>query len=197
MKPLSEQVRVLVRQSTTSAYAIAREAGIEKSAMSRFMQGGTLTMQKLDQLGLVLGLIAKSEVSSVPKPLERGRPKKDENKMIAATKTANTIAQEAHTEHFSSHRGFWEDCGNLVYYNNHPYSMAPKLREEENERIIKALRKLGVRRVQKGQHGPVIDGSSELYTTVLVIPTVGKDIDAIRDAVQEEIWTSTSQLRAK
>ena len=113
MKLLSQQIRELVEQSATSSYAIAREAGIDKSAMSRFMNGGRLTMDKLDQLGKVLGVVVTPEVSVVPEPLEKGRPSisndKDSSMQTTrsrltkpmAKKVADQFAERAHNHHFS------------------------------------------------------------------------------------------------
>ncbi len=156
MKLLSQQIRDLVSQSPTSSYAIAREAGIDKSAMSRFMNGGRLTMDKLDQLARVLGVAVTSEVSLVPRPLEKGRPtvvrEKHEMNRREAQRWAECFAQDAHDKHFSSRRGVWhiEDLDCLLLYNNNPYASDDSIRPREMKRIERRLKEVGIKILARG-----------------------------------------------
>jgi len=73
MELLSQQIRMLVEKSSTSSYAIAQQAGIDKSAMSRFMNGGRLTMDKLDQLAKVLGIsVVQVSIAIKNEPFSQG-----------------------------------------------------------------------------------------------------------------------------
>ncbi len=166
MKPLSQQIRDLVSQSATSSYAIARAAEISKSAMSRFMNGGNLTMDKLDKLAEVLGVIVTSEVSFVPLPLVKGRPKKLEKITMnkkKASETANQVANQAADKHFSSRRGILHirdiDC--LAYFNNNPYD-DPALRPRELSYLETELKKIGIKVIGRG-------ASEDDYTVCLLL----------------------------
>ena len=181
MKLLSEQIRDLVSQSPTSSYAIAREAGIHKSAMSRFMTGGNLTMDKLDQLAKVLGVMVTPEVSQVPLPLEKGRPSSEGKDTMELTTTAlskkeakdtaDFFATEATEKHMESRRGVWYivDLNLLIVYNNNPFQIDPKIRSREMKRIELGLRKIGIRVLASGQAGDKLWGCDDLYTQTLLL----------------------------
>ncbi len=175
MTPLSQQLREIVEKSPTSSYAIAREAEISKSAMSRFMNGGRLTMEKLDSLAKVLGVVVASEVSLIPAPLPKGRPSTKEKVKEKMNKSkadfwANHFAKQAHNDHFSSRRGVWEiedlDC--LLYYNNNPYKDVT-IRQREVKRIKAALSEAGIKVIGFGQSGEKLSGSEEKYTIAMLI----------------------------
>lgn len=208
MKTLSEQIREIIRQSSTSSYAIAREAGIDKSAMSRFMNGGNLTMGKLDQLASVLGVIVITEVSQVPRQLTKGRPtaKRETKKMIQAQQEiqffateddakafAKTYAQDAHDNYFHSRRGVWainseskDEPGFLVYYNNNPYG-PNKDRANESKRIVRRLKDLGIYVLAKGQAGAKLQGTSESYTISMVLGCSPDKQSEVSRIIEEEV----------
>ena len=54
MKPMSEQVRGIVRNCGVSRYRIAQETGIAESVLSRFLGGAGLSLGNLDKLGAFL-----------------------------------------------------------------------------------------------------------------------------------------------
>jgi predicted XRE-type DNA-binding protein len=53
---LTDQVRQAVRSSALSQNEIGRQAGIDKAVMSRFMNGGSMSLESLEQLAEVLQL---------------------------------------------------------------------------------------------------------------------------------------------
>lgn len=56
-KTLMDEVRQAIEESGMSCYAICKGAGIEESAMSRFMRGQRgLTLRTLDRLAAFLDL---------------------------------------------------------------------------------------------------------------------------------------------
>ncbi|GAB6167488.1 hypothetical protein JCM19992_34880 [Thermostilla marina] len=71
--PLSDQIRQAVKQSGLSQYALCKLTGIDKAAMSRFVNGDRgLSLATLDRLADVLGL----EVVAQPAKRKGTRPKK-------------------------------------------------------------------------------------------------------------------------
>lgn len=187
---LSEQIKELVRQSSTSAYAIAQQAGIDKSAMSRFMNGGKLTMDKLDRLATVLGVTVTREVSQVKRPSVKGRPPKrkvDEMQtLLRADKReleglACRAARAAFDDEFSSRRGVWfyEDLNVVVIFNNNPFNDA-SIRPKELKLLVKELKKLGIKTLARGQYGDILKNSEERYTQTLVL-------DCGEDSVQDVV----------
>jgi transcriptional regulator with XRE-family HTH domain len=185
MKLLSQQIRDLVQQAPTSSYAIAREAGIDKSSMSRFMNGGRLTMDKLDQLARVLGAVITAEVSLVPRPLEKGRPsqtkvEKPKMKKHQAQEWADHYAQDAHSNYFSSRRGVWylDDLDCLLIYNNNPWSVDESIRDREMKRIERRLKEIGIKTLARGTGG-------EGYTVSLLIDCSRDRLDQVVHIGQE------------
>ena len=187
---LSEQIKELVRQSSTSAYAIAQQAGIEKSAMSRFMNGGKLTMDKLDRLATVLGVTVTREVSQVKRPSAKGRPPKrkvDEMQtLLRADKReldglACRAAKSAFDDEFSSRRGVWfyDDLNVVVIFNNNPFNDV-SIRRKELKLLVKELKKLGIKTLARGQYGDILENSEERYTQTLVL-------DCGEDSVQDVV----------
>lgn len=53
---ISDQVREAISRSGLTRYRIARELGIAESTLSRFMAGGSIRTEVLDQLSKLLGL---------------------------------------------------------------------------------------------------------------------------------------------
>lgn len=208
MKKISEQIREIVRQSSMSPYAIAREAGIHKSVMSRFMNGGTLTMAKLDALANALGIIVSAEVARVPRPLEKGRPKKSKGKQKMATleKTqdhklaANLIAQQAYDLYFDQKSGFMTfDDGVFVYYNNHPYASDPNLRHAETKRIRSQLRKAGFEVIASGHGGSLIEDerltvNDKYYTIALLIRCDEAEMPQAKKIIAHELARTMNEF---
>lgn len=202
MKLLSEQVRDLIRASTSSPYAIARAGGIDSTSISRFMNGGNITVSKLDQLAKVLGLVVETEVSFVPRPLEKGRPVKKEKKMSLARLPfelkldAHSLAKEAYTEHFSSRRGVWniEDLDCLFIFNNNPFYIDSKARPRELRRIIKRLRNAGIMVLARSSYGEGLVDCNEKYTVGILLDCSTDRMNEVADIVQEEAWRSRSEV---
>jgi transcriptional regulator with XRE-family HTH domain len=54
---LSEQLRALIAAAGPSAYELARDAGVDRSVLSRFLAGQrTITLETADRLAAVLKL---------------------------------------------------------------------------------------------------------------------------------------------
>ena len=62
-EPLSEQLRRAVRESEMSRYQIWQRTGILQSVLSRFVNGGSVSLDTADKLVELLGLelVAKSK----------------------------------------------------------------------------------------------------------------------------------------
>ena len=189
---LSQQVRELVERSSTSAYAIARAADIDKSAMSRFMNGGRLPMDKLDQLARVLGVtVSSGDISLIPRPLEKGRPKqKKEIKMTRkeAQKWADYFANDFGENHFESRRGVWhiEDIDCLLLYDNNPYANDADRRPRQMKEITKRLKKAGIKTLAcGGSEDEVHEG--EPYTVSLLLDCSRDRMDEVIEIAQEVV----------
>lgn len=190
MKPLSQQIRELVVEQPTSVYAIARQAGIDKATMSRFMNGGALTMGKLDRLAGILGVSITSDVSLVPRPLAKGRPQKKQNRRnkmdaAAAKKRADHYAEDAFRNHFPSRRGVWhiEDLDCLVVYNNNPFRV-PDIRPRELQMIKDGLGLLGIETLAEGEGGDPLTNSQERYTATLLLDCSSDRMDEVVSVIQ-------------
>lgn len=203
MKLLSQQIRELVEQTHASSYAIAKEAGIDKSAMSRFMNGGRLTMDKLDQLAKVLGVtITSEEVSPTPRPLEKGRPSQKVRKTMdkkAAQECADYYAQDAFENYFESRRGVWylKDVDCLLLYNNNPYQIDPSIRPKEMKRIEKRLKEVGVATLARGEGGNTVNGDSEQsYSMTLLLDCSRDRMDEVIAIAKEETSKGMAEVDA-
>lgn len=190
MKPLSQQVRELVTEQPTSVYAIAKQAGIDKATMSRFMNGGSLTMGKLDRLASVLGIIVTSDVSLVPRPLVKGRPPKKpirRKKMDVTTakRWADHYAKDAFTNHFSSRRGVWhiQDLDCLVVYNNNPFGVT-SIRPREMQMIQDGANELGIATLARGEGGDVLNNCQDRYTATLLLDCGSDRLNEVVSIVQ-------------
>lgn len=194
MKLLSQQIRDLVDGSPTSTYAIARAADIDKSAMSRFMNGGRLTMDKLDQLARVLGVtVHLDEISRVPRPLEMGRPKQRKEKKMTkqeAQKWADYFANDACENHFESRRGVWhiEDLDCLLLYDNNPYANDASRRPKQMKAIKERLKKVGIKTIAcGGSKEEVHEGES--YTVSLLLDCSQDRMNEVTEIAQEVVIT--------
>lgn len=68
VKPLTEQLRAAIDASGLTRYRIAKETGIDESALAKFYnKRGGLSMQSLDALGQFLELTIKSGRKAAPK----------------------------------------------------------------------------------------------------------------------------------
>jgi hypothetical protein len=58
MRPkLSDQIRDAVDNSGMTHYRICADSGVQQSTLSRFMRGGGMSLDTLDRLADVLGLV--------------------------------------------------------------------------------------------------------------------------------------------
>ena len=71
MKTLTEQVRQAIRDSGMTPYLISKHAGISESVLSRFLNGGGMTLKTLEAVGAVLAL----EITT-PAQREKSKPKR-------------------------------------------------------------------------------------------------------------------------
>lgn len=72
---LEQQLRELVKLQIASPTAVGKAAGIDTSTMSRFMNGGQITLRKASALAEVLG-VSLTQPTRMIQPIERGRPRK-------------------------------------------------------------------------------------------------------------------------
>ena len=57
MKPLSEQLRIAIKNSGISRYEISKRTGVSQAALSKFMLGHRgMSMKAMDAVGLLLVL---------------------------------------------------------------------------------------------------------------------------------------------
>jgi len=201
MTLLSQQIRKAVLQSPTSTYAIARAADIDKSAMSRFMNGGSLTMEKLDRLAGVLGVSIQFDgVSLVPRPLEMGRPKQKERAKMdkkRAQQLADGFADDAFKNFFSSRRGIWhiEDVDCLLFYDNNPWENAPSVRPKQIEDLKRRLKGAGIKLLASGGSNETWDagGKREPYSISLLLDCSVDRFNEVKELAEEslkEFWPS-------
>jgi transcriptional regulator with XRE-family HTH domain len=203
MATLSEQIRNFVKESPMSPYAIAKEAEIEKSTMSRFMNGGALTMQKIDQLAKVLGLVVSSEVT-LRKSVERGRPKmlKEVSKKLSRlerVELADQMSDKAHNEWFSDRRGvaYLSSYGLLFAYNNNPWADGPKYRRSELERVKARLKSIGIKILAEGQGSEKIEDQNyegEAYTIGWLLDCDEDRTDEVLQIIAEEAGNTRKEL---
>ena len=64
---MQDQIRELIRQQPCSTYRIGKLAFINKSSMSRFMNGKSLSGQSLDRIATVLGLQLQATIQNPPR----------------------------------------------------------------------------------------------------------------------------------
>lgn len=55
-RQLSDQLRAAIRDSDLSQNEVARNAGVDKAVLSRFMNGGSMSLQSIEQLAATLNL---------------------------------------------------------------------------------------------------------------------------------------------
>src|SRR5215472_8763378 len=133
MKSFSDQIRGAIEASSITRYALAKQAGIAESALSRFMSGKqSISLATLDRIAENLGLAVIVGVPEGRKSRKPGRPKKEEPKMQKLRRMAKwewnllaaSAAKDAHENMFSSRRGLYivEGVG-IVYYDNNPIKL--------------------------------------------------------------------------
>ena len=71
-EPLSERLRKAVRESEMSRYQIWQQTGILQSVLSRFVNGGSVSLDTADKLAELLGLelVARSKPTQKRKKRE-------------------------------------------------------------------------------------------------------------------------------
>ena len=69
MKPLSEQLRIVIKNSGISRYEISKATGVSQAALSHFVNGRRgVSVEAMDAVGLYLGL---SITSRTKKPTKK------------------------------------------------------------------------------------------------------------------------------
>src|SRR5712692_3698336 len=134
MKTFSDQIRDAIEASSLTRFALAKQAGIAESALSRFMSSKqSMSLATLDRIAENLGLQVIVGVPEVRKSRKPGRPRKKEEpkvqKLKRLTKSewgwlAASAAKDAHEKNFPSRRGLYvvEGVG-IVYYDNNPFKL--------------------------------------------------------------------------
>lgn len=55
-KRLSDQIRAAIRKSDLSQNELARQADVDKAVVSRFVNGGSMSLESIERLAAVLNL---------------------------------------------------------------------------------------------------------------------------------------------
>jgi transcriptional regulator with XRE-family HTH domain len=203
---LSEQIRMAIKQSGTSRYVLAHQAGISEAALSRFLTGKSgLTLATLDRLGSALGLQVITTVQKTPRPSPKGRKPKGTASMTTVKpnkaelqRLALAMAEDANENHFPSRRGVWEltDRGLLCVYNNNPYQpgVVPT-RDDETARFRAALKAQGLKEVGYAEYPP--EGEEDAgYTYALLIEAGPEWVGWVADTMAK-IVSEAFTLRSK
>ncbi len=161
-------------------------------------------MEKLDRLAMVLGAVLEPRplVSTVPKALSKGRPKKKGPTMKTDTECdllqedANAYAKEANEQHFEIRQGVWYlgDTQGAFIFNNNPYEADPFERQKQMERVARRLKKIGITVLAKGGYGELIRGANEPYTTGMLVDADEESMGEITRICQEEMGKSNSHI---
>jgi hypothetical protein len=56
-RSFTDQIREAVKSSGMSRYLLSQQSGVDEGALSRFVHGAGLSMESLDQVAEVLGLV--------------------------------------------------------------------------------------------------------------------------------------------
>lgn len=148
MTLLSDQIREAIARSGVSRYALAEQAGIAESVLSRFVSGKQgIASSSLDKIAEVLGLQVSVFVQEFRKSRKPGRPKKETPKMPEERSVtqpewdllAQDAAKDAHDNNFPSRRGLYavENVG-IVYYDNNPFKLPRE--QDRREELISQFR---------------------------------------------------------
>ena len=75
---MNDQIRMFIAERLSiSSHHVAKLAGIDKSSMSRFMNGGRLSTNNLEKLIKLFGIMVSFDETWLDKkPVKKGRPKK-------------------------------------------------------------------------------------------------------------------------
>lgn len=165
-------------------------------------------MDKLDQLAKVFGLVVTPEVSSVPLPLEKGRPNtktKDKVSMLKERKAlskeqahdlAVRVAEKAFSDYFPDRRGVLnlQSIGVIAVYNNNPFH-DPTIRPRETKRLTERLAGIGIHVLAQGFGGEKLQNSDEKYTAALVLDCDEDRMSEVLDIVDECGWEAKEESR--
>jgi transcriptional regulator with XRE-family HTH domain len=193
MTPFSEQIRNAIRNAGVSRYAIAKQANISESALSRFMSGEqSMSLATLDGIAEALGLEVIVGVSAVKKSRKPGRPKKLEKPEVKTlqkltrrewAELAAYAAKDAFENNFSSRRGvFVIEGAGIVYYDNNPFKLPHD--QDARENLISEFRaylKRSNLKEKASAYWPV-SGEDKDYTFAMVIEAEEVMLEAIRTA---------------
>jgi transcriptional regulator with XRE-family HTH domain len=189
MKAFSDQIRDVIEASGVTRYALAKQAGIAESVLSRFMAGEQgMSTATLDKIAGVLGLEVIVGVQA-RKISKQGRPKKEEPMVQTLKKLtkfewgllAANAAKDAHENNFSSRRGVYvvERAG-IVYYDNNPFKLPREQdpREDLISRFRDFLKRSGLK--EKASAYWPVSGESKDYTFAMAIQADEYMLDAVR-----------------
>jgi transcriptional regulator with XRE-family HTH domain len=206
MGTFSDQIRDAIEASGVTRYALAKQAGIAESALSRFMSGKqSMSLATLDRIAETLGLQVIVGVPEVRKSRKPGRPKKEKPKMQqlkCLTKSewgllAANAAMDAHENHFPSRRGLYvvEGVG-VVYYDNNPIKLPRE--QDPREDLIAQFRAFLTRsglKEKAAAYWPV-SGDDKDYTFAMAIQAEESMLETLRVAFHSivvEFVTGTGQ----
>jgi len=194
MTTFSDQIRAAIEASGITRYAIAKQAGIAESALSRFMSGDqSMSLSTVDKIAGALGLevVVGVQVRTVRK---QGRPKKEEPKVQQLKRLtkwqwgliAAGAAKDAHENNLPSRRGLYvvEGAG-IVYYDNNPFEL-PRDQDPREELIaeFRAFLKRSNLKEKASAYWPE-SGESKDYTFAMAIQAEASWLDALRVAFHD------------
>jgi len=224
MASLSEQIREIVKKSTVSSYAIAKQIGVSETLLGRFLSGERgLSLSTLDKLAEMFGIVAEVRTQSLPRPSKRGRKAK-EPEMLVMPKTRDALkdhwkkmalacAKDAMENNFPSRRGFYEiadtpsESGSvLCLYNNNPWQdfengTSPR-RDKETAEFRKFLKSQRINELAyetwppKGREGPGYTYAMLLDATEEHIYPLKREMERILAENRAEPILSPSQRSA-
>jgi transcriptional regulator with XRE-family HTH domain len=207
MRAFSDQIRDAIRASSLTCYALAKQAGIAESALSRFLSGKqSMSLATLDKIAETLGLQVVVGVPEARKRRGPGRPKKEEPKVQRLKRLtrsewgwlAANAAKDAHENNFSSRRGLYvvEGVG-IVYYDNNPFKL-PREQDPREDLIAEFrgfLKRSGLK--EKASAYWPVSGDSKDYTFAMAIEAQEFMLEAMRVAFHDIVVRFVTGLRQR
>ncbi len=224
MASFTDQIREIIKESTVSSYAIAKQTGISETLLGRFLKGERgLSLNSVDKLAEMFGIVAITGSQILPRPTKRGRkPKKKEETMsVTATsalhfkptwsrvtlcKLAKAAAKVAYEDNFQSRLGVYEysDLGTpservFCIYNNNPFELNDGIcerRAAETLKLRNALKKAGIKELAYETY-PFEGEESAGYTYAMLVSAKEKGADFIANTMNEIIQEGYANRSAK
>jgi len=214
MEKLSDQIREVVRRSGVSCYAIAKRIGVSETLLCRFLSGERgLSLESLDKLAEMFGIMVLIGSQTLPRPVKRGRKSQKEDPMIAAMskkqlkehwkKLAAKAAEEACKENFESRRGLYEVVktpnarGSVIcVYNNNPWDDfkdgKSARRDAETEEFRAALAKEGIEELAYETYPK--SGEDAGYTFAMIVDAGIDKLDWMADTLTDIVTKSMDRM---